>query len=494
MNAETDQRLVSLARTGHDPAFTAIVERYHDELQAHARRLSSDGRAEDIVQQALLNALIALRSGAEVRHLRGWLHQIVRNEAVRARAPIDAPLEEAAAGGEPLEVVVQQRAHALAALSGLSRLPRRQREALVGTALLGRARADIAETMGLSEGAVRQLVHRARVTLRTAITALTPYPLTRLWTGARSGATVAPDVPISVGTASAGAAAVKIGALLASGALATGLATIHVADTERHAAPGATVVATAAHRSVAGEPRVVAVNVTPAVTSQSARTADQGPSLSGAGGGPGGPGRRLDQRHAQGLSSTGATQRHGGRSGQDPSSAQSSPRLPSPATGVSEPGRRGGDPQATTGDGNSGNGGSTQAGTPPGPPESSSNGDSTQTGTSSGTSGTAGPADGASSSGDGFGSGAGHGGGGSGDGGSGSGSGDSSTATPASTPVSASGPLPASSDTPAATSNQGTTLDGAEGGDGSGSGGTGSGGDGTSTGGTVLGSDGGSGH
>ncbi len=186
--SQSDNRLVSLARAGNEHAFAAIVGRYRPELLAHARRLVSDGRAEDIVQQAFLSAFAALRSGAEVRHLRGWLCRITRNETIRSHRPLDAPLESVAATGEPLEDVVARRTLALTALSALGRLPRRQREAIVGTALQDRGRSEIADAMGLSEGAVRQLVHRARMTLRTAITVLTPYPLAR-WVGAlRSGA------------------------------------------------------------------------------------------------------------------------------------------------------------------------------------------------------------------------------------------------------------------------------------------------------------------
>ena len=61
LSSQCDERLVSLARAGHEPAFVAIVERYRPELHALARRLSSEGRGEDIVQQAFLSAFAALR-------------------------------------------------------------------------------------------------------------------------------------------------------------------------------------------------------------------------------------------------------------------------------------------------------------------------------------------------------------------------------------------------------------------------------------------------
>ena len=209
LSSQSDERLVSLAGAGHARAFAVIVERYRPELHAHARRMSSDGRAEDIVQQTFLSAFTALRSGTEVQHLRGWLYQIARNAATRVYGSRDASLDEVSATGEPLEDVVQERALALNALFEVGRLPDRQREALVGT-VQGRRRAEIARSMGLSEGAVRQLVHRARVSVRAAVTALTPYPLTR-WIAATSANAGPSEAAMSAGAAAAGGATMKLG-------------------------------------------------------------------------------------------------------------------------------------------------------------------------------------------------------------------------------------------------------------------------------------------
>jgi RNA polymerase sigma-70 factor (ECF subfamily) len=81
----SDERLTELARLGDQAAFAMIVQRYQTELLAHARRLVPDGRADDVVQQAFLNAWSALSAECEVSHLRGWLHTIVRNAATRAQ-------------------------------------------------------------------------------------------------------------------------------------------------------------------------------------------------------------------------------------------------------------------------------------------------------------------------------------------------------------------------------------------------------------------------
>jgi len=101
----SDERLVALAREGHDSAFAAIVERYRPQLLAFAQRTTSDGRAEDLVQQAFLHAFSALRDGTEVVHLRGWLHQIVRNAAFRSsqRSQPEAVLDADAGERNPVD-------------------------------------------------------------------------------------------------------------------------------------------------------------------------------------------------------------------------------------------------------------------------------------------------------------------------------------------------------------------------------------------------------
>lgn len=228
--AQSDQRLVHLARAGNEAAFAAIVRRYRSELVAHARRVGSPERAEDIVQQSLLGAFLALQRGSEVRHLRGWLHQIVRHTAARTRLPLHDTLDDVSLEGAPLEDIVQLRTDASETLSQVGYLPRRQRDALVGIALQGRAQAEVAATMGLSEGAVRQLVHRARCTLRAAATALTPYPLARaLASSVRGGNPGGLEASLAAGGASVGGITLKVAALLASGVVAaSGVATVEL--------------------------------------------------------------------------------------------------------------------------------------------------------------------------------------------------------------------------------------------------------------------------
>ncbi|MGZ4243553.1 MAG: RNA polymerase sigma factor [Solirubrobacteraceae bacterium] len=318
LEAEPDEHLVGLAQAGHEAAFAAIVRRYERELLAQARRLSSDGRAEDAVQQAFLNAFAALQAGSEVRHLRGWLHHILRNVVTRARVPADAPLEAATACSESLEETVQRRARAHATLVQLSALPDRQRDALLGTAVLGFPRAQVAQRMGLSEGAVRQLVHRARLRLREAATALVPLPFAKLFGAARSGGGAAgSEAALGAGTAVSGGVAIKVGALVASGVVATGLAvTRSFPAHHHHTAPLAQPRHHAAHapgaRRLAEAPAISAgaLSAVPA----SLIVAHGGGVGARRGGGPRpGPGRDFGARGEQGSGHSGRGENGGAR-------------------------------------------------------------------------------------------------------------------------------------------------------------------------------------
>src|SRR4051794_19964417 len=278
LRVQSDERLVALARSGHERAFVAIVERYRRPLHAFARRLVAEGRVEDVLQQAFVNAWAALDAGAEVRHLRGWLHQIVRNAAIAAgRVPGEDPLSETMIGEDGPQAEVERRLQVRETLHHVARLPDQQRLALVQTTMEGRSREEIASELGLTEGAVRGLVHRARSTLRAAATAVTPLPLA-VWAASGGGRGSMPvaehlaELAAGAGSAGIAGATVKAGAVVAlSGALATSVATDlpPVRHHHRHAR-GAVIAVRAVERTptattpIAARPRAVAPAAVPA--------------------------------------------------------------------------------------------------------------------------------------------------------------------------------------------------------------------------------------
>jgi RNA polymerase sigma factor (sigma-70 family) len=190
----------------------------------YVSRLLPPERAEDVVQQAFVKAYEAMhRDGAEL-NLRPWLYRIAHNTALNAlrdRGLRHDQLDERIDGVERPEQALERSQGLRDVLVAVQALPERQRDAILLRELEGRSYEEIALALGVSGGAVRQLLNRARNSLRSAAAALTPMPLlTRLASG-DSTEPVAARVAELVGVGAAGSGAVM--AKLCATALVTGV-------------------------------------------------------------------------------------------------------------------------------------------------------------------------------------------------------------------------------------------------------------------------------
>src|SRR3954469_16972643 len=229
LRSQTDERLVDLVRAGHEPAFEAIVARYRRPLLRYCGRILSDDRAEDAVQQSFVKAYDAMRRGDNELNLRPWLYRIAHNTALnglRDKALKYEPLDPQLDGVERPDQAAERREGVRDVLAAVDELPQRQRDAMVLRELEGRSYDEIAGALGVTGGAVRQLLNRARTTLRAGVTAVTPYGMVlRLWSG--EGEPTAARVGELVGAGGAGALATKVAATaLVTGAVAGGIATV----------------------------------------------------------------------------------------------------------------------------------------------------------------------------------------------------------------------------------------------------------------------------
>ena len=228
LRAQTDERLVELARSGNSGAFEAIAQRYRGPLLRQARRLLHDhALAEDAVQQALLNAYRALRFGEARPQLRPWLHRICHNSSLgllRARAQGAEPLPEDYGSAEGPDEVLERRERLSDVVTAIEALPARQRSAILLRELEGRTHEEIAAELDTAEGAVRQLIHRARAALREAATAVTPFDVVaRLATRSGHGSPTGRTAELFAGVG-AGGAAKGLAVLVTVGAAAGGMA------------------------------------------------------------------------------------------------------------------------------------------------------------------------------------------------------------------------------------------------------------------------------
>ena len=241
LRTQPDERLVATAREGNTAAFDELVRRHRPALTAYAGSLSPSSRAEDVVQDSLLKAYLALQQGADPELLRAWLFRIVRNTAIDAQRGVrhHEQLDENYDGVEQPPQALARREQIGALTLAIQDLPAAQREAIVQRELEGRGHEEIAEAMSLSPGSVRQLIYRARHTLREAAGTLLPAAVLRVAT--------TPGAGEAVGGAGA-AVALKLGlaAIVATGTIVAGTAidkstdggpaeALQVSTPERHA-------------------------------------------------------------------------------------------------------------------------------------------------------------------------------------------------------------------------------------------------------------------
>ncbi len=135
------------------------------------------------MQQALINAYSALTGGRPPEVLRPWLYRVAHNAALNIARDPQAGLDrlpEGLDGVERPDEVVQRRERLGRVVSAVNALPDKQRQVIVRHALEGDSHERIASDLGMSAGAIRQLAHRARATVRAAAASLFPAPLMRL--------------------------------------------------------------------------------------------------------------------------------------------------------------------------------------------------------------------------------------------------------------------------------------------------------------------------
>lgn len=170
-----DTLLVRRAREGCLDAYRTLVERHASRAYRLAfGMLGSREDAEDVTQEALLAAWLALPTFRADASFATWLYRIVTtrvlNKATRtARTrPLDAAPEPADPARGPAEQA-EQHLSAAAVAEAVAELPAAQRVALVLYQFEGLSYDDIAEITHSTVPAVRSHLYRARRTLATRL-------------------------------------------------------------------------------------------------------------------------------------------------------------------------------------------------------------------------------------------------------------------------------------------------------------------------------------
>jgi RNA polymerase sigma-70 factor (ECF subfamily) len=199
-----DGELLTLARTGDEDAFTALVETHRAELRAYCyRMLGSAQDAEDAVQNAMLRAWRGIGAFEGRSSVRSWLYAIATNTTLdmtrhRSRRELPADFGPAAPVGASLEETVldpvwlepcpdqwladvpasgpearyeQRESVEIAFMVMLQYLPPLQRAVLILRDVLAFSAAEAAAQLSTTVAAVNSALQRARAAAQAGLPA-----------------------------------------------------------------------------------------------------------------------------------------------------------------------------------------------------------------------------------------------------------------------------------------------------------------------------------
>ncbi|RIE13752.1 RNA polymerase sigma factor [Candidatus Cryosericum odellii] len=176
----TDEQLVRQALTDTD-AFGMLVERYERPLSSYAARLIGRQEAEDVVQQAFLQAYRSLAGFDPRLTFSAWMYRIVHNTAVNmARKRHGTVPTELELDGEMVEILTGDTDVPAEALhreledfvaKGLNQLDQRSRDILLLSVVEGKSYSEIADILMVAVNSVGPSVSRAKNKLRKLLDA-----------------------------------------------------------------------------------------------------------------------------------------------------------------------------------------------------------------------------------------------------------------------------------------------------------------------------------
>jgi RNA polymerase sigma-70 factor (ECF subfamily) len=168
---------VALVRAGHPGAFAALYKAHAPAVHRVAReRVAVVEAATDVVQETFARALASLDKLREPDRFRPWVLSIARHAAIddrRSRSRL-TPLGDEGAGALPSDDRGPEEMAELAELAELldvcvADLSPRDATAVYLVTHVGFSPAEVGAALGISSGAAKVVVHRARRRLRDAL-------------------------------------------------------------------------------------------------------------------------------------------------------------------------------------------------------------------------------------------------------------------------------------------------------------------------------------
>jgi RNA polymerase sigma-70 factor (ECF subfamily) len=174
-----DQTLITECLQGRAEAYGELVSRYQDRLyNTLLRFLGNAEDARDVLQEALLNAFLALENFKGESQLYTWLYRIAMNTALthqrKTRLAFARKAQRGSASEEPADRSVDSQPEAnmvreeegRRVQNALARLSPEHRLVLILKDMDGQKYEDMAVALNVPIGTIRSRLHRARLELR----------------------------------------------------------------------------------------------------------------------------------------------------------------------------------------------------------------------------------------------------------------------------------------------------------------------------------------
>ena len=175
-----EQTLLTAAQAGDPRALETLLERYYPRVLGFGRRMCrDDSDGEDVAQDTLLAAARTVRRFRGGASLSTWLYTIARSFCIKKRrrgkfAPareesIDHLARQLPADDRSPEQAAMDRELEVALVEAIAGLEPMYKEVLLLRDVEGLTAPEVASVIGISVGAVKSRLHRARTTVRRAL-------------------------------------------------------------------------------------------------------------------------------------------------------------------------------------------------------------------------------------------------------------------------------------------------------------------------------------
>ena len=152
--------------------FDRVVSVFHQDMYRYAAWLCRDpGIAEEVVQEAMLRAWKSLDALREDGAAKPWLLTIVRRENARffERKRLETVDIDSLSPAQSAMLAEKDDSQLEELRQAIFKLEDDYREPLVLQVLMGHSTKEIAELMGMQQGAILTRLHRARIKLKDVV-------------------------------------------------------------------------------------------------------------------------------------------------------------------------------------------------------------------------------------------------------------------------------------------------------------------------------------